>query len=158
MCASSLTWCHNFMRWKFYSGISWGSENKLAKCHRQSVFFFFPKQKLISKTNPWPTHRVSTFLIFIGLRMKWNRCCSFLNSVIIRKNKLITNSLPLIGSVALHGLGHCMLCLWIDWMSHWVVERNEFEDVVWVYMGLDQCLNIGRMNSDSCGWCACIWL
>ena len=31
-----------------------------------------------------------------------------LNSIIIKKNKLITNSSPLIGGVALHRLGYCM--------------------------------------------------
>ena len=35
-----------------------------------------------------------------------------------------------------------------------MVERNESGDVVCVYVGLDLCLNIGRMYFDSCGWCA----
>ena len=34
---------------------------------------------------------------------------------------------------------------------------NEFGDVVTVDMGLDWCLDIGRMYFDSCGWSACIW-
>ena len=32
-----------------------------------------------------------------------------------------------------------------------MAERNASGDVVWVYMWLDWCLNIGRMYFDSCG-------
>ena len=77
----------------------------------------------------------------------------------------------MIHDVALHRWKHCTLCLWINWMSHWVVEMKEFRDVVWVYVLLELWLDVVcwqlltvcmhvvvvMLYVDSCWRYACMW-